>query len=573
MKQFFIIYFVILGCLSCNSKQYKAEPEKAAFSLSKNEEKALVALGQLWGFLKYHHPSVAEGNYDWDMELIKLIPSVREAENDSIWKKILDDWLDSLPHVAENPNKKLPDLEIKTKPDYGELFNTEYFLPETVEKIKYILNNAVILSNHYVNVDVNQFGQLSFSNEPSYEEFLYPELSYRLLALFRFWNMVNYFFPYRELCDQNWYEVLVDMLPNFVYAEDQLQYILACTKLFVKIDDSHTLVSTNDIVLLLWLGALTVPFETQFIEENLVVTRYTGNDPYVREKIEIGDIITVIDGVSVDEIVKRMWPYMPASNDAVKRRKLCSYILRGNSNTASITVQREGCFYELKIPRYDPSQLKIPDYSNPYPEKEGYTVLDNNIGYVLPSNCKIEKRKTGTERVLDGTKGVIIDFRCYPNDHSIASSFANHLKSGHKSFFYPNMVSCANVSYPGFFFVQQRNQEIEILYRYTPKIVVLVNQYTQSSAEDNVVSLQQVPNVVVIGSTTAGTNGRVVDIDLPGKISTRMTGMGVYYPDGSDLQRVGIKIDEIVKPTIAGIKAGRDELLERAIEIINESNN
>ena len=47
-----------------------------------------------------------------------------------------------------------------------------------------------------------------------------------------------------------------------------------------------------------------------------------------------------------------------------------------------------------------------------------------------------------------------------------------------------------------------------------------------------------------------------------------MTGIGVYYPDGICMQRIGIIIDEEIKPTIAGIKSGSDEPLERAIEII-----
>jgi len=45
--------------------------------------------------------------------------------------------------------------------------------------------------------------------------------------------------------------------------------------------------------------------------------------------------------------------------------------------------------------------------------------------------------------------------------------------------------------------------------------------------------------------------------------------MGVYYPDGQQTQRIGIVPDIVVKPTIKGIQEGRDELLEKAIEIIN----
>lgn len=77
------------------------------------------------------------------------------------------------------------------------------------------------------------------------------------------------------------------------------------------------------------------------------------------------------------------------------------------------------------------------------------------------------------------------------------------------------------------------------------------------------------PNVTVIGSTTAAADGNVSAITLPGGISTMISGIGVLYPDGTETQRKGIRIDYEIKPTIQGIKAGKDELLEKAIQIIN----
>lgn len=44
----------------------------------------------------------------------------------------------------------------------------------------------------------------------------------------------------------------------------------------------------------------------------------------------------------------------------------------------------------------------------------------------------------------------------------------------------------------------------------------------------------------------------------------------VYYPDGRETQRIGIVPDIEVKRTIKGVIEGRDELLEKAIEIINQ---
>jgi C-terminal processing protease CtpA/Prc len=51
-----------------------------------------------------------------------------------------------------------------------------------------------------------------------------------------------------------------------------------------------------------------------------------------------------------------------------------------------------------------------------------------------------------------------------------------------------------------------------------------------------------------------------------------ISGIGVYYPDGTETQRVGIVPDIEIRPTIGGIRNGKDELLEKAIELINLQN-
>lgn len=56
---------------------------------------------------------------------------------------------------------------------------------------------------------------------------------------------------------------------------------------------------------------------------------------------------------------------------------------------------------------------------------------------------------------------------------------------------------------------------------------------------------------------------------FPGGIRPIISGIGVYYPDGTETQRFGIVPDIEVKPTIEGIQEGRDEVLEKVIEIIH----
>jgi C-terminal processing protease CtpA/Prc len=562
MKQLFytlLLFIVLLGCNN-NENQSKA-------SLKKEQEKPLVALGQLWGFLKYHHPSVAAGNYDWDEELVKLIPAVMNAQNEAEWKNMLNDWLNNLPPIAEAEKDTIPVSRIKIRPDYGELFNPEYLNTETVEKLKFMLDNAQIKDNHYIKY-TNTYGRYKIDNEPAYADMLFPELPYRLLALFRFWNIVNYFFPHRELCDTKWADVLPEMLPDFVNAENQEQYMLACLKLHTKIDDSHGFFSYNDQLLNHWYGMFKVPFEVRFIENQLVVTSFTGDLDRIRKEIQTGDVITKIDGEPVEKIVERLLPYIPASNYAVKLRKISPIILRTNEPEAiHLTVLREGQTFEKRILVYDRQRLKIPDYSSPKPGEKGYSTIQDSIGYIFPANCKAEERDSEVKRLMTTTKGLIIDLRCYPSDYN-ASTIAPWLIKEPVEWV---QHTYANIAYPGYFLFSRKytysNSDTGF---YPYKVVVIVNEYTQSQAEAHVLWYQAAPGVTVIGSTTAAADGEVINFNLPGDVNVSMTSVGVFYPDGTGMQRAGIKIDKIVKPTVAGIKAGRDELLERALEIIQE---
>jgi C-terminal processing protease CtpA/Prc len=73
-------------------------------------------------------------------------------------------------------------------------------------------------------------------------------------------------------------------------------------------------------------------------------------------------------------------------------------------------------------------------------------------------------------------------------------------------------------------------------------------------------------NVIIIGSQTAGADGDVTGIALPGGIKVAFSGHGIHYPDGRPTQGIGIVPDIKISPTVKGIKEGRDEVLERAVE-------
>jgi C-terminal processing protease CtpA/Prc len=74
----------------------------------------------------------------------------------------------------------------------------------------------------------------------------------------------------------------------------------------------------------------------------------------------------------------------------------------------------------------------------------------------------------------------------------------------------------------------------------------------------------------IIGGPTAGANGNIVTFATPGGFALTFTGMRVTGHDGrAQHHLVGIAPDIRLDPTLDGVRAGRDELLERALAHLN----
>lgn len=104
---------------------------------------------------------------------------------------------------------------------------------------------------------------------------------------------------------------------------------------------------------------------------------------------------------------------------------------------------------------------------------------------------------------------------------------------------------------------------------YKGRVILLVDEITQSNPEFQAMALQSCPQTLTIGSPTSGADGDIVWIPLPGQL-TSFSGIGVLYPDGTQPQTVGVRLDVEVLPTTEGVQAGRDEVLERALELARQ---
>ena len=129
--------------------------------------------------------------------------------------------------------------------------------------------------------------------------------------------------------------------------------------------------------------------------------------------------------------------------------------------------------------------------------------------------------------------------------------------------------------FPGVFKYEKDNSSFYIFSErkesYAGRIIILVDERTQSAAEFYTMMASIIPKVVIIGSQTAGSDGPAVPLVLPNNVLVKYTGAGVYYPDLSETQRIGIKRTEDVYRTIDGVKSGIDPLFKRAVDIIKNS--
>lgn len=281
----------------------------------------------------------------------------------------------------------------------------------------------------------------------------------------------------------------------------------------------------------------------------------------VEKKLAIGDEIVRVAGMPVAQVRDSLAQLISASNAGSLQRDVTERLLAGRAGTSvAIEVMHNG----KAMARTRPRKAWAYVYYKP-DEGPVFKKLSDKLGYV--DLGRLETAQVDSLFTLfKTTDAIIIDNRSYPN--GTAWTLVNYLTDGPVR---PALGATMIASSPDVLqsTIQSETVTIPITpkWKYGGKLIVLVNEITQSQAEFTCMVLQAASkNVTIIGSQTAGADGDMTYIRLPGGINIGFSGHGIFYPDGRPTQGIGIVPDIKIKPTIAGIKAGRDEVLERAVQ-------
>jgi len=417
-------------------------------------------------------------------------------------------------------------------------------------------------------------GQIAQKDQP-YADMVFPNNEYRLLALFRYWNVINYFFPYKHLIGDSWETVLPRYIPKFEANKDAVDYQLTVRELVTEMHDSHGGVRNANAASEKF-GTHIPPVLLGYIEGKSVVTRVLDEKLPNEKSLRVGDVVLAVDGEPVEKRREFLARYSASSTPQWLMRNVNGRLLLGpKDSVAKLKVQNiAGETRDVELPRTqpitDPKLFQLLERSTPVMQ-----VLPSGFGY-----ADLDRLQAGEVdkmfETIKGTPAVIFDMRGYPNGTawSIAPRLTEKKNVVAALFSRPILEATGltdseladTASYSFAQKIPERQGDV-----YKGKVVVLINEDAISQAEHTCMFFEAATDVTFIGTPTAGANGDVTLMVLPGNLTVSFSGHDVRHADGRQLQRVGIQPTIKVAPTIRGLIDGRDEILEAAVKFLSGS--
>lgn len=367
----------------------------------------LETLCRVWGYAKYHHPAFYDTlrRVDIDSALFSLLPRVVHADRE-IRNRHLLDWVRSLGDYAPNRveyEQSLAPLELVSTVDLAWTRDTT-LLGRDLSRLLQDLRYAERGENYYLRMGTTGNGPgyhyLSLRGE-SFHPTPQMDSGLNLLTLFRLWNIIEYYAPYRAVTLHPWEEVLSTYIPLMGVETDGRRFARLYMRLIRELNDGHAYAPIEML-----FGQRMLPVWPLQADGRLFVG-YSGDSA-----LERGDEVVAIDGEPLSERLELLREYASRSNEASLRRAARYYGLCTRRDTAEVVLRRAGACDTLHVatvpygnasPLYDPAQLTQPPFR----------LLADSVGYIYAGTFSRE-HLAEVGQTLPRTRALIIDLRTYP---------------------------------------------------------------------------------------------------------------------------------------------------------------
>ncbi|PRQ08451.1 Peptidase family S41 [Enhygromyxa salina] len=380
----------------------------------------------------------------------------------------------------------------------------------------------------------------------------------RLLAVVRTWTTLRRFFPHAtQLADPR--QRLTEAMCAVADDDSPLTLQATLESMLAQFGDGNGAVLVEaGAAARRWVPSVVL----RWVEERVVVCASAS------ELTRVGDVVTAIDGVLIDELIAQELARTPAANAsaAIERAVARLLVRRERGATIALTVVRPSETDEHEHgERVVVASISADRRSDAEPVldlRPGRAIeqLSGGVWYVDPTRTR---RLDTVARRLRKANGVIIDLRGQLADprasllaHFVTQTLTlarERVPAG------PNEHAELPLERAGERRVEPDGPAVDC------SVVVLADSRTRGAAELELVGFERL-GAAIVGSASAGDQGAVAQLWLPGGWQLRFTASELRREDGSELWGRGVAASVPVEPTLAGIRREQDELLAAAIE-------
>jgi hypothetical protein len=377
----------------------------------------------------------------------------------------------------------------------------------------------------------------------------------RLAGVILAWNVFRHFYPYFDVVKTDWDAVLPASLKRAALDKDEVAFHTTLKKMVAELHDGHGRVNFGGA------GVGRLPLTGEWIENKYIVTNSSGS---AAEQVKPGDEIVAINGKTAAEVLNEAETLISSATPQWKRARSTAEALSGPLRLdAVLTLRPFGSQETKQVTLQYAAQQPVASDARP---KTPLAELESGIWYFDLTRAQDKDFQDALPK-LESAKGIVFDMRGYPR---VTPAWFSHVTG---SPLRSAQWHVPQVDRPGQMTFERGgewNLEPKAPYLAARK-VFLTNGGAISYAESTMGIVEHYKLGEIIGEATAGTNGNVNPIELPGGYTVMWTGMKVLKHDGTQHHGVGIRPTIPAAPTQAGVAAGRDELLERGIAVLKQS--
>ena len=377
------------------------------------------------------------------------------------------------------------------------------------------------------------------------------------------WGVFQHFYPYMELVGADWPGALRRGLTSTAVDPDEASYVRTLRRLLVELEDGHARVLPVTL-------PVRFAFTWDWIEDHLVITSVEAGATH---GMVAGDRVLTIDGKPAAAALAEIESLSSAATPQWRRFRALGELAAGlPGGTATLAVQPHagGPVRTVTVAYTAPvgSSFGFGGLGSPTePRPEKISELRPGIFYVDLSRISDDDFNGAIDQ-LAAADGVVFDMRGYP--FLVSPVALNHLID--------KPVTSAWFNFSIITRPDRQGWETRAYHwiltpqapRLTGRIAFLIDGRILSYAESLMGVVEGERLGALVGGPTAGTNGGVDPFTVAGGHMLRWTAMEVRKKDGSPHHGVGILPTVPVGRTLAGVIAGRDELLEKGIEVVSQ---